>query len=974
MADTVVEDRFASFDYKAFISYNHADKDFAKWLHRGLESYKIPNKLVESQEANAAIPDRLFPVFRDREDMRAGHDLSSQIKGILAKSAYLIIVCSPNSAQSQWVNEEVKEFRRLGRANRIFTIIASGEPHASEKGRVELECFPPALWLSEDENGMPLGPVTEPIAADARAGSDGRENAKLKIIASMIDVEFDTLKKRDLEAQRRRLMINFGIAAAVFIAFLLVVIAFLAHQNSLAKADLFSAKAQGALTQRDYATAEIAAAESLTLSDTQDARELLLQAQLGGVRFVTRSPLLEKAEATALSADGQLVATAAPADAGAPVTVSITRMRTHQVLARIALPITAEMPNSITIDQDRTGRRQVAVAWPENRGTVFRVGIWNLRPGEPAGAFRELSMGSGTLGRHSKRIPSMAFNPAHDWIATGGEDGKLTLWDLSTPSPKLIWEQEKTHEPDVHGISFSPDGSLLGSAGGDYEGKIWSIADITGSHYDPKAPYAAHTTRPLHELVGHSDSAFAIAFSPDGIHAATGGYDRTIRVWEFDPKSAAKEPRTAYTLTGNEGTVFALSYSKDGKLLVSGASDGGVDLWDPEGRLLNRFTPGQGIVRSVAAPSFESGVYMASEQGWSIYSVIGSPVLKRLWSGGASVGAAVFDPSGDYLAASGVGDMGRVRVWDRTYHLVHILDPKSDKDEYINGIAFSPDGRWVVAGGGKQIIHVWDRSTKNWDKYPTDDTVLSHGGYVWGLCFDAHSKWLFSSSQSDNAQIKRWKLPDWTLDQATPTLPDSVYTLACDDRSDRVLAGDSRARVTIRGMSDLSPVEHTTNVTEGELNVWSLALAPDMHAVVSGNSDGHVYIWKPRDAAWRANQKGQKAGTAAQDATINPTINSVAYNERYHLIAAGGVGPSVELYDARSLKHVRSLRGHDGTIWWVAFDPAGTRLAYGGLDKILRVVDIAAMNDLLTAEPSSLLDKSRSNTGLTVRNNAISAY
>jgi len=965
--------------YKAFISYNSADKDFAKWLHSNLESYRLPRSVAKQMEEEGKKPERLFPIFRDREEMTAGADLSSEIKNVLRDSEFLIVVCSPNSAKSRWVNEEVKEFRRLGRGKRILTIIAGGVPNASSiPGQEALECFPPALRLQVDEHGASLGPVTEPIAADARPESDGRYNAKLKIIAGIFGVQFDTLRRRDEEARRNRLVRNALTAAAVLVAIAGIIIFQLVRQNGLTRADLFYAQAQGALAQHDYARAEIAAAQSLSLSDTPRARETLLQAQMGGVQFVARSPQLASAEASAISHDGQMVATVERADEGPTITVAITSMRDNRVKWRIALPSTAGMPNSIAIDQDRNGERQAAIAWPEQNGRIFRAGIWALPAGRQATGFRELRVGQTMLGRHTKRIPSMDFDPTQDWIATCGEDGKLALWDLATPEPTLIWEQEGTHFPDVHGVAFSPDGALLGSAGGDYLAKIWLVAAMAGPNYRSGSPYRRHTLSPLWTLTGHSDSVFRIAFSPDGRHAATGGYDRTIRIWEFDGAAAAdargNPPRTTVTLNGNEGTIFALAYSNDGQLLVSGASDGGVDLWDARaGRLLDRFTPGQGIIRAVAAPSFEDRVTMAGEHGWTAFSVVGSQLLKRLWNGGATVGVTAFDPTGQFLAVSGGDDNGRIRVWDRNYRLVQLLDPQH-AGENIDGIAFSPNGRWVAAGGGSGIIHIWERSGQNWMLLPSREGSPRHDGNIWGLCFDANSSSLYSSSQSPHARIRRWDTATWTLGGETPELADSVYALACDDRSGRLAAGDSRARITLYAMRDFRQIEQTTNVFQGELNVWSLSLASDLHAIASGNSDGKVWLWTPRDRAFAGTAPSQKKGTSDADAVANPTINSVAYNARYHWIAAGGVGPSVEIYDATTMAHLRSLRGHDGTIWWLSFDPSGTRLAYGGIDKIVRVVDLEAMQHLLSDAPSAILARSQRNTGLSIRDNEITAY
>ncbi|MEZ0241740.1 MAG: toll/interleukin-1 receptor domain-containing protein [Sphingomonas sp.] len=972
--------------YKGFISYNYRDKEFAQWLHRKLENFRIPKGLL-LPDGNADSPPRLKPIFRDREEMAAGHDLSSEIKAKLANSEYLIVVCSPHSARSRWVNEEIMEFRRQGRGQNILTVIAGGEPDATRvPGREHFECFPPGLSARQDEDGRDLGPALVPIAADARLEGDGRNNALLKIVAGMLHVQYDQLRRRNAEAQRRQLVGRLSIAAAVALMIAGSIIFGLVRQNNIAKADLFAAQAQAALAQKDYARAEMAAAESLLYRDDRTAREMLIQAQMGGVHFIARSPQLAadrpSAETAGVSRDGELAATVDAATSDGPKTVLVTRTRDGRVLWRITLPETAEMPNSIALDDTRGGTRRIAIAWPEKEGHLFRAAVWTLSSDAPPGQSRELTLGDAKLGRHSKRIPAMAFHPVQDWIVTCGEDGKLVLWDLATAAPKLIWEQENTHQPDVHGIAFSPDGKLLGSAGGDFVAEVWSVAAMAGSGYASSAPYRAHAIDPIDTLQGHSDSVFAIAFNPDGKHIATGGYDRTIRIWEFDGEPGAgtakrTPPKTVATLNGNEGTVFALSYSVDGGLLVSGASDGGVDLWDSDSKLMNRFTPEQGMIRAVAAPSFERGVYMAGEEGWTAYSITGSPVLKRLWNGGGTIAVAAFDAKGDYLAAAGSGNDGKVRIWDRSLRLVQALDPQTE-EESIDGIAFSPDGRWIAAGGAKKLVHVWQRGASQWPLVKQ----LNQQSWIWGLCFGGGGDYLFSSSQggdeaNEKPRIRRWKATDWSETNATPVLEDSVYALACDDRSNRLAAGDSRARVTLYDMTSLAPTHGVANVAQGELNVWSLAIAPDIHAIVSGNSDGRVGLWSPKDPAWGGSGELRKTGMSredAADARVNPTINSVSYSAKYHLIAAGGVGPSVELYDSRTMRHWGSLRGHDGTIWWVAFDPTGTRLAYGGLDRILRVVDFDAMMRIFTERPATLENQARMNTGLMIRDNAIRPY
>ncbi|MCL1148882.1 toll/interleukin-1 receptor domain-containing protein [Shewanella ulleungensis] len=200
--------------YWAFISYSHKDKKWADWIHRALETYKIPKAYVGTQTAVGEIPNRLFPVFRDREELPTSSDLSSNINSALDSSKCLIVICSPNSAKSHWVNEEILEFKRRGKSNRILSIIIEGEPNTGLVDGVNAECFPQALRFIMESDGQLTDKSAEPIAADLRKNKDGLINAKLKLIAGIIGLPFDALRQRDQRRRQKQLAI-IGLAVAV---------------------------------------------------------------------------------------------------------------------------------------------------------------------------------------------------------------------------------------------------------------------------------------------------------------------------------------------------------------------------------------------------------------------------------------------------------------------------------------------------------------------------------------------------------------------------------------------------------------------------------------------------------------------------------------------------------------------------------------------------------------------------------------
>ncbi len=198
--------------YRAFISYSHRDSKWADWLHKSLESYRPPKILIGTSTERGMIPKRLSPIFRDRDELASATDLGTVINESLQQSACQIVICSPAAAKSRWVNEEILAFKRLGREDRIFCLIVEGEPNATDlPGRADEECFPPALRFRLDAHGQLSDVRTEPIAADARAGKDGRFRSKLKLIAGLLGVGYDSLRRREAQRRNRRL---FAVACA----------------------------------------------------------------------------------------------------------------------------------------------------------------------------------------------------------------------------------------------------------------------------------------------------------------------------------------------------------------------------------------------------------------------------------------------------------------------------------------------------------------------------------------------------------------------------------------------------------------------------------------------------------------------------------------------------------------------------------------------------------------------------------------
>jgi tetratricopeptide (TPR) repeat protein len=185
--------------YWGFLSYSSHDGASAQWLHRALENYVIPRRLVGQPTPVGPAPRRFRPIFRDRAELAADADLRARIDDALKDSVYLIALCSPAAAASHWVNEEIMRFRALHGSARILAVISEGSPLGDHES-----LFPPALKYRVDETHREDHP--EPIAADLRRGRDGRRMARLKLVSGMLGIGLDELVRRDGHRRQRQLV------------------------------------------------------------------------------------------------------------------------------------------------------------------------------------------------------------------------------------------------------------------------------------------------------------------------------------------------------------------------------------------------------------------------------------------------------------------------------------------------------------------------------------------------------------------------------------------------------------------------------------------------------------------------------------------------------------------------------------------------------------------------------------------------
>lgn len=192
--------------YDAFISYRHADLDMyvAKKIHKGLETFRVPRAV-----AKASGKKNIKRVFRDQEELPIGSDLGDNIEHALAESEYLLVICSPRTPESYWVQKEISTFISMHGREHVLAILVEGEPD---------ESFPRQLLI--DDAGNPV----EPLAADVRGLTKKEIDKKirselLRLAAPLLSCSYDDLKQRHRERKMKRIAALSALVAIMAVSF-----------------------------------------------------------------------------------------------------------------------------------------------------------------------------------------------------------------------------------------------------------------------------------------------------------------------------------------------------------------------------------------------------------------------------------------------------------------------------------------------------------------------------------------------------------------------------------------------------------------------------------------------------------------------------------------------------------------------------------------------------------------------------------
>ncbi|KFY02662.1 hypothetical protein O988_02002 [Pseudogymnoascus sp. VKM F-3808] len=245
----------------------------------------------------------------------------------------------------------------------------------------------------------------------------------------------------------------------------------------------------------------------------------------------------------------------------------------------------------------------------------------------------------------------------------------------------------------------------------------------------------------IQTLTGHSDSVFAVAFSPDKKRVASGSGDETIKLWDTRTGNLQK------TLTGHLGEVLAIAFSRDSKQVISGSTDKTIKLWDARTGDLQKTLLGHlGAVLAIAFSLDSKQIASGSEDKTiKLWDTRTGNLQKTLTGHLGEVFSIVFSPDSKQIVSGSTDET--IKLWDiRTGDLQKTLAGHSGA---VLAIAFSLDSKQIASGSNDETIKLWDAKTGNLQK-----TLAGHLGLVLAVAFSPDSKRIISGST--NRTINLW--------------------------------------------------------------------------------------------------------------------------------------------------------------------------------------------------------------------------
>ena len=350
-----------------------------------------------------------------------------------------------------------------------------------------------------------------------------------------------------------------------------------------------------------------------------------------------------------------------------------------------------------------------------------------------------------TFEGHTDAVTRVHFHPTEAKIASASVDKTIKLWQFDRLyQNRVSFSQDESFD----GVSYSPDGSLVASAGSkeSADGSKEGIIRLLGADGSLKKQWLAHDAR-----------ISSVSFSQDGQTIASASRDCTVKLWQLDGTQIATltDPQltearneleeTCTTNPSHRDSVLAVSFSRDGQTIASGSRDATIKLWNLDGTLISTLVGHTERVNSVN-----------------------------------------FSPNGTTIVSG--SDDRTVRLWNRDGTVRKIIESQDHNDNghnsYVTSTVFSPDSQTIASAGWDNEVKLWDLNGKLLQEFSNSDSVNS-------VSFDRTGK--FIAAGSWDGTVRLWSLEDGTLIKSLQGHESGVLGVSFSPRGDAIVsASDDR--------------------------------------------------------------------------------------------------------------------------------------------------------------------------------------
>jgi WD40 repeat protein len=616
-----------------------------------------------------------------------------------------------------------------------------------------------------------------------------------------------------------------------------------------------------------------------------------------------------------------------------------------------AIGVSADGHLVVTADKDNT-----ATLWDVDTGMALRTLIGRTR----------------SWSGHDFGVTSVAFSPEGKLLLTGCDDDTASLWDVETGEELHVL---RGHSAGVTSVAFAPDGMTVLTGSEDKTARLWNVA----------------TGEPLHVFSGHTGKVSAVAFSPDGRSILTASEDGTARVWDVETgwKSLElrKNPDSESDWNPEDASFASVAFSPNGRWIATGGDDKTARLWDAKTGAQIRVFSGhkEGVTGVVFDPNGDVlltvSYYDNSAKLWNIrtgevlgtvttgdYAIggafstdgaglfTGSTEEVELWDLQTSKQLTVFGAPGhplrdislsadgrrlavvnttvDFMAKH--ADLGSARyrmflsLWD--LETGQLIRHSAFAVPFGSDAALTPDGHMILAGSGEGAAKFWDADTGGDLR-----TVSVHSRQVNGIAFSPDGRTVLTGSFDQTAKL--WNTQSGRVIR-TLTETGTMGSVALAPDGHRAVTSSSEDKLAVWTLWNMDSGRVIRRVTSRTGGGDVFGFSPDGRwFLTGGNWDNTARLWDANTGKLLHVLSGHAAG-----------VSSGAFSPDGRMVLTGSHDDTARLWDARSGRLIRTLSGLISPVLSVAFAPNGRNVLTASFDGTVKVWDVSSGREVCTLD------------------------